>query len=180
MADIMADWRAAAHVDLVRVEYRKYDGRPHRAYPAIRLGTDEFGTWLGVPGAEFIAAARASGFKYDDPYVLLVPADSWWTAMFNSPGRRTEIYCDVTTPAIWSDDLVRVVDLDLDVRRRRGAPDAELLDEDEFDLHSAQMAYPPEVVKNAWASANFLLDAFRTGAQPFAGDYHRWLDQVQS
>ena len=40
------------------VDYRKYDGSPHRAYPALRLGEDEHGTWLGVPGGDFIEARR--------------------------------------------------------------------------------------------------------------------------
>ena len=84
--------------DVVRVDYRKYDGSPHRSYPALRLGEDEHGVWLGVPGGDLVNSGAT--FKYDDPYVLLVPRDGWWTAMFNSPLRRTEIYCDVATPAI--------------------------------------------------------------------------------
>lgn len=174
----MTEWDSSAHVDLVRVEYRKYDGRPHRGYPAVRLGEDEYGTWLGVPGGDFISSARAAGFKYDDPYVLLVPVDSWWTAMFNSPPRRTEVYCDITTPAIWADDRVQLIDLDLDVRRRRDAPDVELLDEDEFAIHSRLFGYPPDVTDNAWAAANYLLAAMRSGRQPFASGYRRWLDLV--
>ncbi|HEY1487867.1 MAG TPA: DUF402 domain-containing protein [Micromonosporaceae bacterium] len=174
----MAGWDATSHVDLVRVEYRKYDGRPHRSYPAVRLGDDEFGTWLGVPGGDFIEATHAAGFKYDDPYVLLVPVDSWWTAMFNSPPRRTEIYCDIATPAVWADDRVQLIDLDLDVRRRRGSTEVELLDEDEFAAHSEEFGYPVDVIKEAWAAANLLLDSMRRGDEPFAGHYHHWLDQV--
>ena len=96
--------------------------------------------------------------------------------MFNSPPRRTEIYCDVTTPAIWADDHVKLIDLDLDVRRRRDSTAVELLDEDEFAEHSAAFGYPPEVVKQAWAAAEFLLDAVGDGREPFAGGYHAWLD----
>ncbi|HEY2792662.1 MAG TPA: DUF402 domain-containing protein [Micromonosporaceae bacterium] len=167
-----------AHVDLVRVEYHKYDGSPHRNYPALRLGTDEHGTWLGVPGGSFIRATQTAGFKYDDPYVLLVPVDKWWTAMFNSPERRTEIYCDIATPAVWADDRVQLIDLDLDVRRRRDSTEAELLDADEFAAHSDKFGYPVDVIKSAWEAADFLLDAVGRNEQPFGGDYHRWLDQV--
>jgi uncharacterized protein len=179
-ARAMADWEAAARVDLVRVDYRKYDGRPHRGYPALRLGEDEHGVWLGVPGGDFIESARAAGFKYDDPYVLLVPRDAWWTAMFNSPPRRTEVYCDVTTPAVWADDRVQLVDLDLDVRRRRGTDLVELLDEDEFAEHSELFGYPPDVIKESWAAAHYLLETIRAGSEPFAGGYHYWLDQVRT
>lgn len=169
-------------VDLVRVDFRKYDGRPHRGYPAIRLGEDQHGVWLGVPGGDFVARAGRTGsaeFKYDDPYVLLVPRGAWWTAMFNSPPRRTEIYCDVTTPAQWADDRVRLVDLDLDVRRRRDATEPELLDEDEFAVHAEVFGYPDEVVTHARAAAAFLLDAIGSGTEPFAGGFHRWLTMVR-
>jgi protein associated with RNAse G/E len=175
------NWEPPPHVELVRVDYRKYDGRAHRGYPALRLGEDEFGVWLGVPGIEFIEASRAAeGFKYPDPYVLLIPRHAWWTAMFNAPPRRTEIYCDVTTPANWADDRVQLVDLDLDVRRRRGWTEAELLDEDEFAQHSAAFGYPPDVVEEAWAAARFLEDAVQSAKEPFGDHFHVWLDRVQT
>jgi uncharacterized protein len=160
---------------VVRVEYMKYDGSPHRGYPAFRLGADEHGTWLGVPRSTFDPA----DFKYEEPYVLLVPDDAWWTAMFNAPPRRTEIYCDIATPARWvSDAHVQLVDLDLDVRRRRASGTVELLDEDEFAVHKERFGYPDDVVDRAWDAARFLLDALGNGTQPFAGGYRDWLDQV--
>lgn len=161
---------------LVRVEYRKYDGSPHRSYPAIRLGTDTHGTWLGVPD-EFIEAA-AETFKYTEPYVLLVPEHAWWTAMFNAPPRRTEIYCDVATPAVWTDGRVSLVDLDLDVRRRRDTGTVEMLDADEFADHSRRYGYPDDVMAAARAASAWLYDALTSGAEPFAGGYKVWLDQV--
>ncbi len=161
--------------DVVRVEYRKYDGSPHRGYPALHLGEDEHGVWLGVPQNRFDGAI----FKYEDPYVLLVPHHAWWTAMFNAPPRRTEIYCDVATPARWeTDDHVVLADLDLDVRRRRATGAVELLDEDEFAEHTPRFGYPEEVIKEAWSAARWLVDALGNGAQPFAGGYHSWLAKV--
>ncbi len=169
--------RKIAGVEVVRVDYRKYDGSPHRSYPALRLGTDEHGTWLGVPGGDFVEAA-ATAFKYADPYVLLVPVDAWWTAMFNGPARRTEIYCDVATPATWTAGHVHLVDLDLDVRRRRDTGAVELLDQDEFATHRERYGYPPEVVAHANAAATWLRDALSGDAEPFAGGYKIWLDRV--
>jgi len=164
-------------MDLVRVEYQKYDGRAHRSYPALRLGADVHGVWLGVPGGDFINSGGT--FKYDDPYVLLVPQDSWWTALFNAPSRRTEIYCDVATPADWSSTgRVRFADLDLDVRRRRGTGAVELVDEDEFEVNRARFGYPPDVVVQARSAANWLVKALSTATEPFGRRYHDWLDKV--
>ena len=165
--------------DLVRVEYTKYDGRPHRSYPAIRLGDDEHGVWLGVPRGEFIEAAEDATFKYDDPYVLLVPHQAWWTAMFNAPPRRTEVYCDIATPARWRGDRVLLADLDLDVRRRRADGRVELLDEDEFAAHSDAFGYPDVVIGEAWAAARWLVTALGDGTEPFATGFHDWLSKVR-
>lgn len=163
---------------LVRVDYRKYDGRPHRNYPALHLGEDEHGDWLGVPGGEFIQATEPGSFKYTDPYVLLVPRHAWWTAMFNAPPRRTEIYCDVATPVVWSGDSVQLIDLDLDVRRLRHNRAVELLDEDEFETHRELYGYPEETQVAAWSAARWLMAALLDGTEPFGTGFHAWLDQV--
>jgi protein associated with RNAse G/E len=162
--------------DVVRVEYHKFDGSPHRSYPALRLGEDEHGVWLGVPQHTF----SAESFKYEDPYVLLIPHAQWYTAMFNAPPRRTEVYCDITTPADWAaDDQVQLVDLDLDVRRRRVTRSVELVDQEEFELHRLRFSYPDEVVEQAWKAAHWLVRALADGTEPFAGGYHAWLDLVR-
>ena len=98
--------------------------------------------------------------------------------MFNAPPRRTEVYCDVTTPATWSGQReVTVVDLDLDVRRRRWG-DIERLDEDEFAEHSVRFGYPDEVVAEATAASLWLAAALGDGSEPFANDFRPWLAKV--
>jgi protein associated with RNAse G/E len=162
---------------VVRVRYFKFDGSAHRSYPAIRLGSDVHGDWLGVPSGEFIEAA-ITDFKYTDPYVLLVPPHAWWTAMFNRPPRRTEVYCDITTPAVWDDEGVVLTDLDLDVRRRREHLVVELVDEDEFAENRLRYGYPDDVVAAAWDAADWLLKSLDDGTEPFRADFQRWLDKV--
>jgi protein associated with RNAse G/E len=111
-------------------------------------------------------------------HVLLLPRDQWWTASFNSPPHRTEIYCDITTVPTWlAPGEVTMVDLDLDVRRRRTGQ-VELLDEDEFAEHRIRFGYPAEVVAAAWASAQHLERAIRADEEPFASAYHAWLAQL--
>lgn len=164
--------------DIVRVCYRKYDGTAHRDYPARRLGDDGYGTWLGVhAGTESIYHGAPSVERI--PFVLLVPPEVWWTAMFNPPPRTSEVYCDITTPARWeSDHTVDLVDLDLDVVRRRHSGVVELRDEDEFAVHRANFGYPDEVVESARRTAAWLLEALHDGTQPFASTYQQFLAQV--
>jgi protein associated with RNAse G/E len=161
---------------VVHVVFTKYDGCPHRRYPARYLGDDESGTWLGVV-AGTPAVIGTKEILREEPYVLLVPRQAWWTAMFNAPPRRTEIYCDITTPAAWADDTVTVIDLDLDVRRRRWG-DIERLDEDEFAMHQVRYGYPDEVVAEATAASFWLAEALGDGTEPFASRFRPWLAKV--
>lgn len=162
------------------MRYRKYDGSAHRDYPARRLADDEHGTWLGVDtGTPSIYHGLPSVEQI--PFVLLVPPDSWWTAMFNPPPRTSEVYCDITTPARWDgDELVDIVDLDLDVVRRRHSGQVELRDEDEFAEHRARFGYPDDLVDHATAAAGWLRTALHDGTQPFASAYRRFLAQLDA
>jgi protein associated with RNAse G/E len=167
-----------ARGSLVQVVFLKYDGRLHRSYPAHWLGEDEAGAWLGVVAGTPALVDGDRETLREEPYVLLVPKRAWWTAMFNAPPRRTEVYCDVTTPATWTGTSeVTVVDLDLDVRRRRWG-DIERLDEDEFAAHRIEFGYPGEVVTRATEASFWLATALGNGTEPFATAFRPWLAQV--
>ena len=163
--------------DVVRVVYRKYDGTAHRDYPARRLSEDDLGTWLGVTaGTESVYHGRPSVERI--PFVLLVPHAAWWTGMFNPPPRTSEVYCDITSQARWEGDTVHLIDLDLDVVRRRATGAVELRDEDEFAAHRLRFGYPDDVIVQAEAAAEWLYDALGDGTEPFASAYRKWLALV--
>ncbi len=163
--------------EMVRVVYTKYDGSAHRDYPARRFGADDQGVWVGVTrGTKSVYHGRPSVEQI--PFVLLIPHHAWCTAMFNPPPRTSEVYCDVTTPARWEDDTVHIIDLDLDVVRRRATGRVELRDEDEFEQHRVQFGYPDELVVQASAAAQELLTSIGAGEEPFAGRYLDYLRQV--
>jgi hypothetical protein len=98
--------------------------------------------------------------------------------MFNPPPRTSEVYCDITTPARWDGDTVHIVDLDLDVVRRRESGLVELRDEDEFAVHRESFGYPDDLVEEAYAAARKLLVALDDGTEPFATHYRKWLSEV--
>ena len=162
----------------VQVIYIKHDKSPHRRYPALRLGEDEYGVWLGVPDGT-VAMVGTQSVVRQTGHVQLVRPQAWWTALFNAPPRPTEVYCDIVTPAVWSGDEVLFVDLDLDVRRRRATGVVELLDEDEFAAHRQRYGYPPEAAAQARSAAAWLVDALSGDTEPFASAYRPWLAKVR-
>ncbi|RYB94852.1 DUF402 domain-containing protein [Nocardioides oleivorans] len=170
----------------IRVEMTKWGDRPHWEFDGIYLGADEHGEWLGFPegtlnrrpGHEFVSSVDA---------VTLVTADGWYVPTFQAPGIWCDVYIDVSTPARWDGDVLRAVDLDLDVIRMSPEPlespadwmagpgETFIDDEDEFLEHQAAFGYPADVVAAARSTADGLVPLVRGHAAPYDGSHQRWL-----
>ncbi|MFJ2637016.1 DUF402 domain-containing protein [Streptomyces sp. NPDC087422] len=165
--------------DFVQVNYRKYDGTLHWNLRMRRLGEDEHGVWLGLPGFGLVRKGHNPHVPIPEAHIILFPRDAWWTATFNAAPRRTEIYCDITTPPRWpSPAEVTMVDLDLDVLLKRGAELPILVDEDEFAEHQVRYGYPADVIGAAESAAAWLMTAVAEGNGPFDGTHRHWLAMV--
>lgn len=161
----------------VRVVYRKYDGSLHWHMTLRRLGADEHGVWLGAPAGSTSRRGSEPPVTLAMPYVLLVPAGQWWSALFNGEPARTEVYCDITTVADWDGDQVTMVDLDLDTLRSRDGR-VKIVDQDEFAEHQVKYGYPPDVIAAAEEAAHRLHTLLGDGTEPFATAFRPWLAQV--
>ncbi|MEA3510406.1 MAG: DUF402 domain-containing protein, partial [Actinomycetota bacterium] len=113
-----------AEAEAVRVRFTKWDGTPHWAFDMVRLGEDEHGIWLWAPAGTELRRGFDKTIYAERGFVKVITPNRWWTAVWNvgpmKGDRSIEIYVDVITPAVWDGDTVRMVDLDLDVIRRRG------------------------------------------------------------
>ncbi len=161
----------------VRIIYRKYGGSLHWHHHARVLGEDEHGVWVGCPSGMIAQRGHEPPTVFEFASVILFPRDAWWTAAFNAPPHKAEIYCDITTVPVRGDDRITMVDLDLDVLRMR---DGRLIldDEDEFAEHQVRYAYPGEIIRQAERSAAWLMEAVGSRTGPFGGAHDRWLSQV--
>lgn len=172
----------------MRVEMSKWGDRPHWAYVATVLGEDEHGMWLGFPAGTHYSRPGHE-FVGEQDHVGLVPAPvdaqrPWHLATFWAAAGHpavlhsdVEIYVDATTPAAWDGDVLRAVDLDLDVVRRFDGS-VFIDDEEEFLEHQVAFAYPADVIAAARASADEVLAAVVAGAAPYDGTHLRWLEAL--
>lgn len=164
----------------VRVECRKWPDDPHWEFDGIRLGVDAVGTWIGITRGTLLASP-VRAFHATADHVTLVPHDAWWLATFYGDDARRpfDTYVDIATPAVWhGEDLVRAVDLDLDVIRGTTGR-VWVDDEDEFADHRVRLGYPQDVIDAAVASCAEVHDAVRSGAAPYDGSHRFWLDRLR-
>ncbi len=164
----------------VRVRFRKWDGSPHWRTTMSYLGADEHGHWLGNhPGTEVTRPGAA--YRGTAMTVKLIPHVGWFLANLNQPPVRVTAYIDITsTPEFGRDEegwLLGAVDLDLDVVRTADGR-VWIDDEDEFAEHSVRYGYPAEVIARARATADQVLDAVRTGAEPYGTVWQHWIEQL--
>lgn len=161
----------------MRVVFTKFDGSLHWHHAARLLGEDEHGVWVGCEAGTAGAKGHEEPVVWDMAFVMLFPREQWWVALFNAEPHRTAVYVDVTTVPEWRDGEVTMVDLDLDVIRKRSGA-IYLDDADEFAEHQVKFGYPPEVIAAAEASARSLMAAVADGTGPFGGAHEPWLSQV--
>lgn len=164
--------------------YRKYDGSLHWHFAGRRLGADEYGVWVGLRSGTIARRGSEPQVTWNDAAVLCLPYDAWWTAAFNAPphansvySHRTALYCDISTVPTWNGAEVTMIDLDLDVIRRRDGT-VEVDDEDEFAEHQVHYGYSDDVIKQAQSTCDRLVAAVRGGEEPFASAFQPWLDRV--
>ena len=164
--------------DDVLCDWRKWPKTPYRTTPMLRLGEDEQGTWLFAPRGAAATYASDGAAPLPVSFLTLVPrGEHWWIAtwMRDNDGIDIDLYVDIVHPPTWVEpDRLFIVDLDLDVIRRRGG-EVLLDDEDELNLHTVTLQYPHEVVATARDTASTILSAVAAGDAPFGGPPALWL-----
>ena len=146
----------------------KYDGAAHW----------EFDSWFVLEQGPLLVTSNFAGQElqtWNGPWTTPYDtrnhfwSDRWYNVMrLERPhgGGLEGWYCNVTTPMLYDGEMVRYVDLDLDVRvSSQGEP--EVLDEEEFVENSRRIGYPPEVIEQARRAVDELLGLARSGQFPF-------------
>jgi len=108
-------------------------------------------------------------FGLDIPLSVLVS--------FDALGRVLEYQCDAALPALVNGREISFIDLDLDI-----IADSQLIprlrDEDAFSQNERSMAYPPEIVAQAWEGISLARELMETHDCPFDGSAELLLGRI--
>ncbi len=158
----------------MRILSRKWDGSLHRDSYGYELGTDRHGTWLWMPDQTPVTTKNVTYLAPRGLRLISIGCD--WSAYFvpASRDRPKQLYVDITTPAVRTDNLIEFVDLDLDVEQLDDG-DVQILDEDVFAQHRQLFGYPAPIVERAVQRSRSIADCIARGLEPFATAHLAWL-----
>jgi len=146
--------------------YEKWGGIPHYSGVVQVLGEDEHGSWLWGPPGRTIYRGNTPMRVTQDGTVILVPPEAWWSISWPLNHRRMNLYVNINTPAVWEESRIVSIDLDLDVVRLNDGK-AEIVDQDEFELHQRMYGYPDDIIQHASRAAEESFALVTKNAIPF-------------
>ena len=148
----------------------KYNLQPHYTWPAtLKDDNGERLHFTTVIGGMLVHYTRG----FEQPQILRSDLTFWrerWYNVFtnyDADGNLHDLYCNVAMPLVISGNTLQYVDLDLDLRFN---PDGtyELLDEDEFDQHTAELEYPTQVRQRALQTVDEIIALAKSRVEPFS------------
>jgi protein associated with RNAse G/E len=152
----------------ILIHSTKYDGSLHNRFVARLIEVADGVVTVAVDEGTPFEGYRGAG-RIHTGFTGLYFTDRWYNVYRNErPTQRSGIvtYANVATPAVLDGDVLRWIDLDLDVMVLRDGT-VLLDDEDEFEDHSVRWSYPADIVERARRSSVELLDLARLRRTPF-------------
>ena len=166
----------------VRMLWQKWNGTPHWEHDCIYLGSDQWGHWVGQeigwrserPGAPMPARSRT---------LSLIPPSADHVPTFNARPLDYAVYVDIAWDVRWDGaDVVRGIDMDLDVIRARDERGTWIDDEDEWADHRVRYGYPEDIVRELEERTSVIAADVRAGRAPYdeatVEFWNRRLDEV--
>lgn len=154
--------------DEITVRSLKHGGRPHRTWRARVEALEGPLVVLDAFFAEEVRHPVLGTIEAGTPSKEFFWTDRWYSVFrIGAPsGGVRNFYCNVNTPARLEADALCFTDLDIDVLVK---PDLsyEILDEDEFERHSAAYSYPPKYRVRAREAIEELVSLVENRQFPF-------------
>ncbi len=152
---------------MIRVVSTKYDGSPRDEWPAYLLEAVDARLTLHIPsGAEEIVKGSRRQI-IAEAFTAHFWTDRWYNVWEFEREEGTRRYANVATPCTFDGELLRWVDLELDVVQY--CDGAVLVkDQDEFDGMVSGGTCPPEIVERALQARDELVRLLSRGANTFS------------
>lgn len=153
---------------VIKIKALKFPDIPHYEWEGVLLQhTHEYVVVWCKPGRKLIHHTKNKVFTINNSSIEYFSLKEWYTAAMEIEDDKViSTYCNVAIPAIFKDNQITFVDLDLDYIQERNK-EWTVVDEEEFEVNSVKYGYSTELKREAENALDRLMEEVNRGRFPF-------------
>lgn len=152
--------------DRLKIQCYKHDGKVHRCWDeAIVLDVNKDYIVFGNEKT-LVTESYGSTWRTKEPAVMYFFKDKWYNIIVQLKKTGVTYYCNIASPFIIEDGVIKYIDYDLDLRIFPTGS-FKILDKQEYLYHKKKMNYSSDldiVLRNALSE---LIDNYKSGIMAF-------------
>lgn len=165
--------------DFVTIQSYKHDGTLHRTWRDTMVLKTSENSLIGVNDHTLVTESDGRRWVTREPAIVFFHQKYWFNVIAMLREKGVSYYCNLASPYLLDEEALKYIDYDLDVKV---FPDGEkrLLDVDEYEAHSKQMGYSPEIDYILKENVKILVDWINNEKGPFSKGYvDIWYDRYK-
>lgn len=163
--------------DYINIKSYKHDGSLHRVWEKSFLLEEKNGMAILVNQKTVVIESDGRTWTTREPAICCFFKDYWFNIICMIKKSGVYYYCNIASPYLRNSNSVKYIDYDLDLKVY---PDGsiQLLDEDEYEKHKADMSYGPEIEMIIDYQTKILIEMAEKRIGPFEKGYVEKVYQV--
>ena len=164
MSDFMKLYKLGDHL---KIHKYKHDGQIHRCWnEATYLGENE-DYMIFANYKTLVTEADGRTWKTKEPAIMYFSKHDWFNIIGQIKPSGVYYYCNIASPFVIEDDVIKYIDYDLDLRV---FPDGsfKILDRGEYQYHKKKMKYSSDLDMILKHELTKLIDKCRAKEYPFS------------
>ena len=152
--------------DVLTIHCYKHDGKLHRTWDEATILDIKDDMLVCGNDKTMVNESDGRVHQTNEPAILFFYKDKWFNIIGQLKSQGLFYYCNIATPYLIEDDIIKYIDYDLDLRV---FPDGafRVLDRNEYKYHSKIMHYPKELDMILKRELTELIDMKKQKKEPF-------------
>ena len=152
--------------DRFQIQCYKHDGKVHRSWDeAVLLDIKEDYMVFGNERT-MVIEAHGNTWRTKEPAILYFFKDRWYNIIVQLKKDGVTYYCNIASPYIIEDGVIKYIDYDLDLRIFPNGS-FKILDRQEYKFHKKKMNYSSELDVAIRSALSELITDYQNGASMF-------------
>ncbi len=156
--------------ETIQIHSYKHNGRIHRVWQETMILKGTKNIVIGANEKTLVTESDGRTWLTREPSICYFHAEHWFNIICMLREDGVYYYCNMSSPFVYDNHALKYIDYDLDVKV---FPDMSytLLDEDEYEQHRKEMAYPEVIDKILKRNVTKLISWIQQRRGPFAPDF---------